>query len=170
LLQEAGCPKGSFYHYFASKEALALQVVRATGERDGAAMSQLLTGYQADPLLGVRRIFEAVRDRAEEGSIAHACLIAKLAVEAPQISEELAKAVRNVLDAWSRTIAGALERAQTRGQLEMGIDTSALAEFMMVAWEGALDRASLTGELAALQLFIETMFDTLLAAPAKAPR
>lgn len=117
LLGEADYPKGSFYHYFASKEALALDLVRATGERDGAAISQLLAGCRTDPLLGVRRIFEAVRDRAEAGGIAQACLIAKLTVEAPQTSEELSVAVSDVLDAWSRTIAGALDRAQARGQL-----------------------------------------------------
>ena len=77
--------------------------------------------------------------------------------------------VSGVLDAWSRTIGAALNRAQVRGQLPPGLDTSALAEFMIVALEGVLAKASLTGELASLQLFIDTMFDSLLAPPAKAP-
>lgn len=49
------------------------------------------------------------------------------------------------------------------------MDTGELAEFMMIAWKGVLAKASLTGELASLQLFIDTLFDTLLAPPAKAP-
>ena len=46
LLHEADCPKGSCYHYFASKEAPALELARAKGERDGAAMNQLLHGIR----------------------------------------------------------------------------------------------------------------------------
>jgi TetR/AcrR family transcriptional repressor of nem operon len=169
LLREADCPKGSFYHYFASKEALALELVRATGEADGAAMTRLLSGYQADPLQGVRRIFEAVRDRAEVRGIAQACLIARLAVEAPQISEELAAAVKGVLDSWARTIAKALDQAQARQQFPADLDTKAMADFMMVSWEGVLAKASLLGDLSPLQLFIDTMFDTLLVPRTMAP-
>src|SRR5690349_22463716 len=57
ICRAAGVPKGSFYYFFESKEALALAVIDEQWEAQRRAWSGVLDGG-AEPLQRLRKLFE----------------------------------------------------------------------------------------------------------------
>lgn len=111
LLTTAGVPKGSFYHYFASKEAFGVAMIKRYYQRyyaeslahfqpSLAADEQILAWYQ-----------RALDQFLAAGMVTH-CLAVKLSAEVCDLSEEM----RCSLQAGSRQIIDLLSTAVARGQ------------------------------------------------------
>ena len=68
VLEEAGIPKGSFYHHFASKEDFALQVVDRYMNEVHRGLEASLGDRSLAPVDRVRRFFELSREKyCEDG-------------------------------------------------------------------------------------------------------
>jgi len=65
VLQAAGVPKGSFYYYFPSKEAFALEVIAQFAAAYLARLEQHLGDTTASPLTRLRRHYEELLARFE---------------------------------------------------------------------------------------------------------
>ncbi|WP_197030772.1 TetR/AcrR family transcriptional regulator, partial [Halomonas sp. BC04] len=63
LLQATGTPKGSFYHYFRSKEDFALQVVDRYMDEVHQGLDAALGDQSLPPLDRARRFFELSREK-----------------------------------------------------------------------------------------------------------
>ena len=62
ILAAAGVPKGSFYHFFKSKEDFCVAVVEQFADQTVARMRTILRDASYSPLQRLRRWFESSRD------------------------------------------------------------------------------------------------------------
>jgi len=162
VVQAAGIPKGSFYHYFASKEDFALQALEHLYlprlERYQAALLKSplsprarILGYYAD------LIAHFARQECPE----YHCFIGSLSFEMAELSQPIGQQVEAILLRSVRVLADCLEQACAASELDADTDCLALAEFIGNAWEGALLRMKVGRSVTPLKIFL-TQLERLL--------
>jgi len=161
ILREAGVPKGSFYYYFASKEDFGLQLIEHWLEHYNEAEASLRDETLA-PMTRVRRFFEArcrlfKRLKREYGTV-----VGMILLEMATHNETFRCRVEKVLAAWQEQLTGCLVAAQRAGELDPKRDARTLAEFCLISWEGAVQRARTTQNTAPLDLFFRVVFESFL--------
>lgn len=148
ILKTCGVPKGSFYHYFASKEAFGCALLQQYVDDYARKLDCLL----AEPGNGRERLMRYwnvwIADSASpDGSTqgwAYECLVVKLAAEVADLSEDM----RSVLDAGVQRllarISALIDEARADGSLPAGSPSPALARVLYQMWLGAALLAKLS--------------------------
>lgn len=158
VLKAEGIPKGSFYHYFASKEAFVEQVISGYGDYFAAKLDRWLLNQQRTPL---ERLHDFVAD-GRQGLLRFAfkrgCLVGNLGQEVAPSHPQLRDQLEGVFIDWQQRVARCLQEAQEAGQISHDIDCQAWSEFFWIGWEGAILRAKLSQSLAPIDLFAELFF------------
>lgn len=154
ILVAAKVPKGSFYYYFESKEALAEEVLRRYGsDTEDWLIGQL--GAAGSPVEAVVKTFRAARDRISGSGYRVGCLLGSLSQELANSETKMLSSMKSIFRAWERPIAGALSRAKAQGLLRADVDHKELASHILNSWEGAVLRAKLEKSAAPLDRFLE---------------
>ena len=165
VLEEAGIPKGSFYHHFASKEDFALQVIDRYMRDVHRGLDATLGDKSLSPLDRVRRFFELSRDKyREDGYLG--CMLGGLGQELSGVSPVFQEKIEACFGIIAGRIADCMEEALSKGHLPAGADPRQLANLMVDCWEGAALRSRLRRDAAPL----ETMLDFYFAAVAAKPQ
>ena len=162
VLQAAGVPKGSFYYYFPSKEAFALEVIAQFAAAYLARLEQHLGDTTASPLTRLRRHQEDLLARFERRGCRGGCLIGNLSQELADHNPRVQAQLDAVLTSWRERYAQLFREAQAVGELRADRDPQALADFYLDSFEGALLRAKVSKSPAPLRLFLTCMFDGVL--------
>jgi TetR/AcrR family transcriptional repressor of nem operon len=153
LLGSAGVPKGSFYYYFASKEAFGLEVIEAYT----AYFTRKLDGWFGDdgvlPLDRIRNFAADAQAGMARFDYHRGCVIGNLAQEMGALPEGFRERLTEVFADWERRLARVLASARTRGDIDAGSDCDELAAFFWVGWEGAVLRAKLERSGQPIELF-----------------
>ncbi|MCC6075820.1 TetR/AcrR family transcriptional regulator [Pseudomonas sp. GCM10022188] len=154
VLREVGVPKGSFYHYFPSKEAFGRAVLERYAGYFAAKLDRWLLDGSRPPLA---RLTDFVAD-ARAGMARHGyrrgCLVGNLGQEVTQLPEGFREQLEAVLRDWQARLAACLRAAQQDGSLAATVDCDELAAFFWIGWEGAVLRARLVQNDAPLATFI----------------
>jgi TetR/AcrR family transcriptional regulator, transcriptional repressor for nem operon len=136
----AGVPKGSFYNYFDSKEAFAVEVLSEYWDSVVELYGPILTDNRRSPLSRITRYFAGLADFHERRQYAFGCLIGNMALEVTPSSEEVRAKLAAIYREWSRSLTDCLREAQARKELAPGRDTRQLAAALIDAFEGAVMR------------------------------
>jgi len=137
----AGVPKGSFYNYFDSKEAFAVEVLSDYWDQVVEAHGPTLTDSHIPPLSRMARYFEGLADFHARRQYAFGCLIGNMALEVTPSSEDVRAKLAAIYREWSTSLADCLREAQARKELAPGRDASQLAAALIDTFEGAVMRA-----------------------------
>lgn len=137
----AGVPKGSFYNYFASKEAFAVEVLTDYWDAVMAAYGPILTDDTMAPLARIARYFAGLVEFHERRRYAVGCLIGNMAIEVTPSSESVRIKLAAIYRQWTASLTECLREAQGRGELPAGKDAVQLAAVLVDAFEGAVTRA-----------------------------
>lgn len=157
LLESTNTPKGSFYHYFKSKEDFALQVIDLYLEGAHRGLDQCLGDESLPALQRVRRFFELSEQKyREEGYLG--CLVGGLGQELSGVSDVFRRKVEDCFAQIEGRLAECLELALRRGELKKGTDTKALARLLMTCWEGAALRSRLRRDAQPLHEMLDFSF------------
>ncbi|CNH40949.1 TetR/AcrR family transcriptional regulator [Yersinia mollaretii] len=157
LLTTAGIPKGSFYHYFRSKEVFGEAMLQRYFDRYDAAMEHLLTGSQGDKRHHLLHYFaQSIANYC--GSECHnACLAVKLSAEVSDLSEPM----RHALDIGTARVIGrlqdAIEAGIAEGSLRTLLSPAATAETLYALWLGAALRAKVKRSVTPLTCALESI-------------
>lgn len=166
VLRLAGVPKGSFYHYFGSKEDFGVAVIERARDEYLAELKPILGDRRVSPVDRLRGIFESARaECAAKGPMVE-CLIPKLALETGNLSESVHAAVKCAYQQWSALIAQVVREGQATGAIDRKYDPDRLANVLVMLWEGAVIRMQIDRSIAPLDDFLVFVFDTLLGPPA----
>ncbi len=151
LTRAAGVPKGSFYNYFASKEALAREVLRAY-------WADAISSWEATPgTMPYARLvahFHALTIATERFGLEAGCLIGNLGAEVGGGDSPLRDDLADVFSEWTDRIGEIVRDGQSCGELPLDCDSVTLSRYLIAAWEGAVLRAKIERSSQSLLDFI----------------
>lgn len=140
ILAEAGVPKGSFYHYFRSKESFGVDMLTRYFNRYDEDLRALLLespGTGRERLLHYFGRWAARCEQSNAQARASACLAVKLSAEVSDLSEPM----REVLVAGMEQVQQRLTQALVAGQADASLDSDlqpdSLAGALYQLWVGA---------------------------------
>jgi len=137
----AGVPKGSFYNYFDSKEAFAVEILSDYWDSIVALYGPILADRHAPPLSRIARYFAGLAEFHARRQYAFGCLIGNMALEVTPSSEEVRVKLAAIYREWATSLAECLREAQARKELAPDRDARQLAVALIDTFEGAVMRA-----------------------------
>jgi len=154
ILKQVGVPKGSFYHYFPSKEAFGHAVLDSYAGYFSQRLDRWLLDESLTPL---ERLVGFVQN-AKVGMARHdyrrGCLVGNLGQEVSMLPDGFREILEGIFLDWQQRLSECLRAAQTSGELARDADCDELAAFFWIGWEGAVLRARLVASDAPLNTFI----------------
>ncbi|WP_070988545.1 TetR/AcrR family transcriptional regulator [Halofilum ochraceum] len=162
VLARTGVPKGSFYHYFDSKESFGRAIVEAYAEEWRATRQATFARAALGPVERLEAHFLELEEDviAQEGM--GGCLLGNLSQLMASRSAVLRRAVETGFQEWQDDIVGVLLTAQSTGELPSTADPEQIAALVIEAYEGALMRAKSQSSLMPLKRFREITLKRLL--------
>ncbi|MER6062301.1 TetR/AcrR family transcriptional regulator [Streptomyces sp. NPDC001792] len=138
ICKAAGVPKGSFYYFFESKEALALAVIDEHWTEERREWTRILGG-DAEPLQRMRQLFEATQasqlaGKESCGAIS-GCLFGNLSLEMSNQTEAVRERLQEIFEAQAEMVGKVIAEAQARGEVAV-TDTRAAAQSVVAQLEG----------------------------------
>ncbi len=166
ICEQSGTNKGSFYHYFASKEELALAAIDEQWRELKPRMDEIFSAA-TPPLERLRRYArESLRiqtAKREETGFVCGCPLYALGSEVGTQSPHLRAKVAELLDTRYRYFEALVRDAKACGAIEVA-DTERSAHVLLDLVEGALTRARITDSLAPIESLEQALL-LVLGAP-----
>jgi len=161
ILKKVGVPKGSFYHYFASKEAFGRVVIESYARYFSNKLDACLLDESTPPL---KRISNFVED-AKLGMIRHqfkrGCLVGNLGQEIDLLPQSYRQQLIDIFISWQHCLSGCLKAAQDQSELSSTANCDLLAEYFWIGWEGAVSRAKLVQNTTPLDNYLNQFISGL---------
>lgn len=158
ILGRVGVPKGSFYHYFDSKEAFGLALIERYGEFFARKLDRHLRNAALSPLARMHAFVDDAKASMARYDYRRGCLIGNLGQEMGALPESFRLRLRETFEDWQRRTADCLRDAQDAGELSPALDPHQLATYFWIGWEGAVLRSKLEHSPAPLELFAHFFF------------
>lgn len=137
ILGAAAVPKGSFYHYFQSKEGFGVAMLERYFADYQPRLQELLLEGDLPARERVIRYFASWQQKAEQSACQTLCLAVKLAAEVSDLSEPMRLALTVGMQGITSKLAEALRQVQLEGDLPADCNIDELAEFLYATWVGA---------------------------------
>ncbi|MFD7444751.1 TetR/AcrR family transcriptional regulator [Streptomyces sp. NPDC059909] len=155
ICKAAGVPKGSFYYFFESKEALALTVLDEHWAGQRRDWTRILHG-DAEPLQRLRQLFEETEAAQRAGQkscgTVSGCLFGNLTLELSNQTEAIRKRLQEIFDAQVDMVESVITEALQQGEVDVA-DPREAARSVVAQLEGQVLFAKLynnTSQLGAL--------------------
>lgn len=158
ILDSAEVPKGSFYHYFDSKDAFGLALIDAYAAYFARKLDRWFDAAERAPLDRLRGFIADARSGMARYGYRRGCLVGNLGQEMGALPEPFRKRLAAVFRDWEARTSRCLRAAQETGDIPEGIDCDSLAHFFWIGWEGAVLRAKLEKRPDALDVFAKGFF------------
>ena len=154
-------PKGSFYHYFSSKEDYAAQVVSHYQDNYLAMIDEVIAKDTLTPLAKIRRISEGVIQYLNAAGNRVGCLLGSITAEVGGDHDVVRQAVQKAYGQWKQRYDVLFEQAQQAGEIRADIPAAQLADIFWNQWQGALLRMQLERSPDILEQSLDLILDTL---------
>ena len=142
ICEHAGVKKGSFYHFYRSKQALTLAILDAHYAEIKADLIDRAFAGDLPPLARLARFAELAYQlqkqiSAETGHVL-GCLFGNLSTELSTQDEPIRIRIQQTFAKLRRSLSGVLLDAQQQGEVPQEIDVAATAQAMLAYFEGVL--------------------------------
>ena len=155
----AEVPKGSFYNHFKSKEDLAVEVIDRYIEQ---GPHKMLRDAGIPPVKRLKGYFSALGQEFVDSGYKKGCLLGNFSSELADHSGPVRRRLEGAFDGWVNHIAAVIKEAQKLGEVDPKLKPEQLAGALLSAWEGALLRARVAGDAAAVKEFMAVGFGRLI--------
>lgn len=145
----ANARKGSFYHFFDSKQALALEMLERSWQRTRDELfvptfgDQELGVQAAVDLYATRLVGHLRRFRNATNTIA-GCRFGNFAVELSTHDDAIRQRIAGIFVEMQAIVAGSIERSIARGELSSSLDAPSAARDFIALMEGRMVLAKAT--------------------------
>lgn len=157
IVDAAGIPKGSFYNYFHSKEAFVLEALDIVYDKIRQDAEMILQDDPASPLECLEKFFTDSADKFLKNNHRFGCFLGKICQEMADVNESIRVKTDDLFMRLRHLFGSCLIRAQQLGQLDSKRNLDQLAEFMLVAWEGAQMRSKCSRDDFPLKAFLNEL-------------
>jgi len=161
VLRRVGVPKGSFYHYFESKEAFGSELIERYGAYFARKLERHFTDESHTPLERLRAFIAEAQAGMAKHKYQRGCLIGNLGQEMGALPESFRARLNEVFADWQAHVERCLTEAQTAGEISELANCNQLAAFFWIGWEGAVLRSKLERNPEALRIFADGFFTGL---------
>ncbi len=155
VLKRVQVPKGSFYHYFDSKEAFGQAVLQRYADYFAQKLERNFGDLSASPLQRLSNFVEEAKAGMARYQFRRGCLVGNLGQEVLVLPASFREQLELTLQDWEQRLAACLEEAVNLGEVPCGHDCKALAAYFWVGWEGAVLCARLTQNVRPLDIFYQ---------------
>lgn len=157
IVNAAGVPKGSFYSYFESKEAFAVEVIAHYLEPFIQQLTGHLQNSRIDALTALKRYYAELIVEAEENGFKGGCLLGNLMGEIGDTSQRCNQALKSAVGRYQSLLEKALLKAQQEGTVRNDMTAETMAKLLVNNWQGALLRMKLEQSVQPLQEFYDSL-------------
>ena len=162
VLKRVGVPKGSFYHYFKSKDHFGHAVIDNYETYYAKKMDRIFNDPSQTPLQRLVNFTVNAKNGMVKFDFKRGCLIGNLGQELAALDTQFRERLEAVLVSWEKRVAECLKEAIETGELAQGQDPQALSRFFWVGWEGAILRSKLMRSLEPIDQFTSIFFRSVL--------
>ncbi|MGW2715438.1 TetR/AcrR family transcriptional regulator, partial [Streptomyces sp. NPDC001356] len=145
ICKAAGVPKGSFYYFFESKEALALAVLDEHWQTQRGDWTRVLQA-DGEPLSRLRMLFEeteaGLRAGQQSCGTVSGCMFGNLTLELSNQTEAIRERLQRIFDAQVEMVEKVVSEAQERGEVTVA-DAGEAARSIVAQLEGQVMFAKL---------------------------
>lgn len=134
---KAEVTKGSFFHYFDSKDDLGRQILERFCASGHALHGQLCAG-QADPLKRVYGYIDGLITLSQDPVMGKGCLLGLFSQELCDTNPEIRKACCKGFDAWASQFGQEVAKAKAKYAPKAIFNPKDLAEHLIAVLEGSL--------------------------------
>ncbi|EPN76761.1 TetR family transcriptional regulator, partial [Pseudomonas syringae pv. actinidiae ICMP 18801] len=117
ILKEVGIPKGSFYHYFPSKEAFGRAVLEEYSRYFAQRLDRWLLDEALSPLERLVGFVQSAKDGMARHDYRRGCMVGNLGQEVVLLPEGFRDTLEQILLDWQAKLAACLSAAQASGEL-----------------------------------------------------
>ncbi len=163
ILRAVEVPKGSFYHYFESKEHFGVELLKHYIKDATVIKSETLTNRDvvSDPIERLLVFLEGSIDRFLENGGKCPCLVLKLASEVTSFSEPMREVLAEGMETWLGIVGSVFDEAKTLGKLPSHLDSKNMAALMRDLWAGAIQRSTIAKSAEPMQTALSFIRDHL---------
>lgn len=162
VLKRTGVPKGSFYHYFESKEDFGLKIIDHFAERHKEKLDKTLGDLSVSPLARLKSFCQFGISMFESEHCRKGCLIGNLSQEMSDQSEVFRKRLLEIQGESHRRFAECIKEGQQKGEISKKYNCDELAELLLSAWSGAFVRAKTAKTVEPLHAVEHMIFEHIL--------
>ncbi len=157
ILSAVQVPKGSFYHYFSSKEQFGVELLQHYVGNSTAQKRKMLlpTEIETDPIQRLFVYLDGGIQYTEQMKGKFPCLVLKLAAEVTVLSEPMREELAKGFEDWVGIFKELLDEAIDKALLPHGLDTYAEAELIHDLWSGATQRAVINQNVAPVRQAVQ---------------
>ncbi len=139
ILKTSGVPKGSFYHYFASKEVFGCELLQHYISNYGQRLSVLWNQPERSAREQLLSYFQAWIQDPEQPDTgwAESCLIVKLAAEVSDLSEDMRQIMNQGVQVILARLSELLQRGVDEASMQLCSNPAATAQVLYQMWLGA---------------------------------
>ncbi|CAM3745966.1 HTH-type transcriptional repressor NemR [Pseudomonas reidholzensis] len=135
VLSTANVPKGSFYHYFKSKEEFGQALLDVYFDEYLSRIEPILK-LQANGAQSLLKYFQYWSETQHDDAVDNKCLVVKLGAEVCDLSEVMRQVLETGTTRIITLISDSIERGVSDGSI-VTQDSRALAESLYQLWLGA---------------------------------
>jgi TetR/AcrR family transcriptional repressor of nem operon len=137
ILSGAGVPKGSFYHYFGSKDAFGVAILESYFEEYLADLDNTLATPNLTMAQRLMNYWDIWQQTQSFSDCQGKCLAVKLGAEVADMSEAMRAALNRGTSGIVARLAGAIQGGAEDGSLAVSEDPSTMALSLYELWLGA---------------------------------
>ncbi len=162
ILKAAQVPKGSFYHYFPSKDDFGLELLDFFAVMAASIGLAGLYDQSLSPLNRLKTYFQAYIDNYEKFSFKGGCPIGNLCLEMSDQNPAFRDKLTGILEQMQSAVAKVLEEARDQGDVPQDLAVEDTAHFIVSAWEGSILQMKAMKSKRPLEVFNRMVFEQLL--------
>jgi TetR/AcrR family transcriptional repressor of nem operon len=155
ILKSVGVPKGSFYHYFSSKEEFGLAVLQRYRCYFEAKLDCFLLDEAFSPLERLQRFAKDAQDGIVRHNFKRGCLVGNLEQESLNLSDVFCEQLQETYQSWQIRVAACLLLALKASEITLHNSIEDTSQAFWIGWEGAVHRTRLMKDTQPLSLFLE---------------
>lgn len=162
ILAAVKVPKGSFYHFFESKDDFVVAVIETYAKHYRELREAAFADGSLSPMSRLDRHFEVLEQEVIECHPSGGCLYGVIAQTVSERVPAVRAAVTASFVAWEQGLRDLLTLAQREGEISAAADPGSLAARIIDAYEGTLIRMKATDDLTAFGRFRRDVIASLV--------
>lgn len=167
ICEEAGLTKGSFFHYFESKEDLGKAALNRFVSTKAQAIQQAPFRQKRDPLQRVYGYLDCMIHMSKTSEAPRGCLLGNFAQELSDTHQNIRSQCAQHFDQWANTFKKDLDEAKAKYAPKASFDTQSLAEHFIAVVEGALilakakqEREPIAEHIQHFKRYVKSLFES----------